>query len=454
MSRQLIIGLAMVVIAPLWGQAKRDARMVGMGGAYTTVADGIYAIGVNPANLAFQADKPFMLGLGSLDFGLVNNYFSLENWWGLSGVSLERNDEEKKIQFYRQIGDGLRLTADTHLSLPALNYASGTMALTSDLVVVTDFNIPKDLFRFILDGNPIGRPLDVMLNLESIALAEYAFSFAVPYEKVAWGVSLKYLLGLVYLGIDTTESFSDITTDTTAFYGGGRYFIRQGVGGSGVGLDLGFTTKEIQGWRAGISLINAAGTIRWNRPNFVKDMLGVSDSTGIIIYDGEEVTDGSAMLYEFTIDSLNGLNFSQVDMDSIFQSEQGVVKDTSASGEARRFTIRYPALLRLGVSKQVDPDFLIASDLVAGFEDRLHVRRKWKWSIGMRFTRFPSFPLRLGFTWGGATYKEMGMGVGFRKGPLLFDFALGFRNGVWFHNMQGISLSMSAAFTGFGSRFE
>ncbi|HIO36540.1 MAG TPA: hypothetical protein EYN21_05475, partial [Candidatus Marinimicrobia bacterium] len=50
------------------GQIKRDPVMVGLGGAYTTLADGVYAVGVNPANLAYQHDKPFMWQMGTLNF--------------------------------------------------------------------------------------------------------------------------------------------------------------------------------------------------------------------------------------------------------------------------------------------------------------------------------------------------------------------------------------------------
>ena len=59
------------------GQIKRDPVMVSLGGAYTTLADGVYAVGVNPANLAFQHDKPFMWQLATVNFGIGNNFFSI-----------------------------------------------------------------------------------------------------------------------------------------------------------------------------------------------------------------------------------------------------------------------------------------------------------------------------------------------------------------------------------------
>lgn len=450
--------LAAVLFLVVWGQlvaqAKRDPRMVGMGGAYTTIADGVYAVGVNPANLSYQHDKPFMWQMATLNFGMVNNFFSLNNWTGLSGADLERNRQEKKKEIFNQIQDGLRLTVDTHLSLPALNYASGNMAFTSDIIVVGDVTIPEGMFRLILEGNPVGEPLDMTLKYELLGLAEYGFSFAVPYRVFSWGMTLKYLQGMFYLGIDPDSSFSNLVTDTTAFYGEGRYFIRQGIGGNGFGLDLGFATPELNGWRVGAALINVLGTISWNRPSLTKDLLGVDQERGLFSWGGKPVPEGSAMVYEFSIDSVTFVDMTERDMDDIFTSSKRVVRDTTSQGEPRPFTIRYPALFRLGISKQVDPDFLVATDLVAGFQDRLYVRRRWKWSVGVRFDRFPSFPLRLGYSWGGPDLKELGLGFGIHRGPLIFDFALAFRNGVWVHNMKGISLSMGLAITNFKSRKE
>lgn len=456
MFKRSSLALLLLVIGSglLLGQAKRDPRMVGLGGAYTTLADGVYAVGVNPANLAYQHGKPFMWQMGTLNVGLVNNFFSLENWTALSGANLQRNRQEKKQEIFNQIRGGLRLTTDAHLALPALNYSSGNMAFTSDLIVVGDILLPEDLFHLILEGNEVGKPLDVMLNFESIGLMEFGFSFAVPYEKFAWGITLKYLLGGFYLGIDPDSSYSALVTDTTAFYGGGRYFIRQGIGGRGFGLDLGFTTREFNGWRVGCSLINALGTIHWNRPSMMNDLLGVDKDNGLFQWGGEEVTEGDAMVYQFTIDSLNAINMTEYAIDTIFVSTKEVVSDTTASGSTKPFAIRYPALFRLGISRQIDPNLLVVSDLVAGFQNRLYVQRQWKWSIGIKFSRFPSFPLRLGYSWGGKYLKELGLGFGIHKGPLLFDFALAFRNGIWIHSMKGISLSMGLSLTSFRSRKE
>ena len=59
------------------GQIKRDPRSVAMANAYGTIADGYFAVGYNPAMLAYQQDKPFMLQLFGIDMGIGGNFISL-----------------------------------------------------------------------------------------------------------------------------------------------------------------------------------------------------------------------------------------------------------------------------------------------------------------------------------------------------------------------------------------
>ena len=63
-----------------------------------------------------------------------------------------------------------------------------------------------------------------------------------------------------------------------------------------------------------------------------------------------------------------------------------------------------------------------------------------------------SFPLRLGYMYGGRFVKELGFGGGFHAGPIMYDFALSFRNGTWIHSMKGVSFSFGVAITSFKGR--
>tara|TARA_Y100000814_G_scaffold209254_1_gene154963 strand:+ start:2879 stop:4261 length:1383 start_codon:yes stop_codon:yes gene_type:complete len=433
-------------------QIKRDPVMVSLGGAYTTLADGIYAVGVNPANLAYQHDKPFMWQIGTLNLGVVNNFFSLENTMGLSGKNLESESQKGKYEIYDQVRDGLRFSQDLHLALPAMNFASGNMAITNDLVTINDVKMPFGIFKFILDGNSIGEPLDLEYSREQMGLLEHAFSFAVPTENFSWGISLKFLQGLYYMGTDPDSSYTFLNTDTTAFYLDARYFMRQGVGGYGTAMDIGLASKEINGWRVGLSLINAFGSIEWNQPSALTDLLGVSDTTGYFKWGGKEVPRGYSMVHEIKADSLTLEKLSNTEWTNLFVEKKRIVKDVENDGNPRKFKIRYPGLFRMGVSKQLDPDLLIAGDLVAGFSDRLGVHQQWKISTGLEFSRFKSIPMRIGYMYAGKYLKELGFGAGLHAGPIIYDFGISFRNGIWIHNMKGISVSFGVALTSFKSR--
>ena len=42
----------------IMGQVKRDPRAIGMANAYTTIADGFFAVGYNPAMIFINVDLP------------------------------------------------------------------------------------------------------------------------------------------------------------------------------------------------------------------------------------------------------------------------------------------------------------------------------------------------------------------------------------------------------------
>lgn len=434
-------------------QTKRDARSVGLSGAYTTIADGVYAIGYNPALLAYQKEKPFMLELGGFDIGMINNWASLANISNLSGDTLYTKEKDELYKNFAK--DGLNFFQDVHIPLPGLNYTSGNMALTTNLVLMNNVRIPPGIMKLLLYGNANLPNIDVTMHYEMLGVNEIGFSFAVPYDRFAFGITVKYLQGLYYFGADPDSSSASIVNTGDSIYGEGTYLMRQGIGGAGLGVDIGFATKDINGWRFGASLINAVGSIDWNKPSITKDILsggdkiyGTDDDLWHNTWDGTALNDSMAILFTYSIDSLNATSLSG---DTLFSSDQRIVRNVDENGKIKTFTTNYPAIFRMGLSYRKN-HYLFVSDLVTGFENRFYSRKGWKWSAGVEFLKFPTTPLRVGFGWGGSDLTEMSMGFGIHKGPVIFDFGLGFRNGVWIHTMRGINVSASIAVTGFRSR--
>ena len=430
----------MLLIA-LFGQ-KRDPRSVALAGATTTIADGIYAVGFNPGLIAFQKEKPFMLQLGGIDFGLGNNYLSMAAMNTLSGDTLDSDEKTTIINRFKSRG-GFTFDLFGQLATPGLNYASGNMVLTSNILYMSSYSLPAGMARLMLEGNANNPDIDMTLGLEIMSVHELGFSFAVPFESYAVGFTLKYLQGLFYMGIDPDSSSANFITTPHAVYGSGSYYLRQGFGGSGYGLDIGIATKEFNGMRFGVSLINAVGSIGWNKPSFIKDMIDYP-----LKWDGEQLSDSVAVLYTYQIDSLRADNLSS---STIFTSSSKVVNNLDENGKVKQFNIRYPAILRFGLSYKKN-DLLISSDLITGFENRLYANSRWRWAIGVESYRFPSMPLRMGFAWEGMDRTELGLGAGFYGGPVMIDFGFSFRNGMWIHSMKGLNLSLGFTMTSFKGR--
>ena len=140
-----IIYIYIILMLSLVGQ-KRDARSVAMAGATSTNADGIFAVGYNPGLIALQKDKPFMLQLGGMDFGLGNNYLSMAAMNTLSGDTLDSEEKTTIINRLQSRG-GLTFNLNGQLSTPGINYSSGNMALTSNILYMSSYALPAGMIR-------------------------------------------------------------------------------------------------------------------------------------------------------------------------------------------------------------------------------------------------------------------------------------------------------------------
>ena len=77
-------------------QTKTDARMLGMGGAYSTVANGYRTVGFNPANLAFN--RSYDVNIMGFNYSFLNNVFSIETFNKFNGANLEDVNAEKYFE--------------------------------------------------------------------------------------------------------------------------------------------------------------------------------------------------------------------------------------------------------------------------------------------------------------------------------------------------------------------
>ena len=427
-------------------QTKRDPRMVGMAGAYTTIADGIFCVGFNPGIIGLQQNDPFMIQAFQLDVGILGNFFSIQNIAQYSGDTLDTADKDALFD-QLEASDGMAFFVDTHMPIPFMNISKGNMAFTSNNIILQNYKLPMGLLELIFYGNGQRPTLDLEFNYEIVGLNEYGFSFGIPFKSMSWGVTAKYLQGLFYLGIDEDSSSATLITDDLGIYGSGKYIIRQGVGGAGFGLDIGVISRPYNGWQFGASFINMVGSIKWNqsgggeKPSSINPLM----SKFYPFTFGEDTLDlNESILYTFNIDTIR---MDKMGNDSLFTNETIFFVDTLANGKRPEFVIRYPATFRLGASKKID-NFLFATDLVAGFENKYYARQQWKWAMAVEWNRIPAVPMRIGYSWAGGEMKELAMGFGVKKGPVIFDLGFSFRNGMWLHTMKGFNFSFGFTWVG------
>ena len=427
-------------------QTKRDPRMVGMAGAYTTIADGIFCVGFNPGIIGLQQNKPFMIQAFQLDLGILGNFFSIENIAQYSGDTL--NTAEKDALFDQlEASDGMGFFVDTHMPIPFMNISKGNMAFTSNNIILQNYKLPMGLLELIFYGNGQKPNLDLEFNYEILGLNEYGFSFGIPFKSMSWGVTAKYLQGLFYLGIDEDSSSASLITDDLGIYGSGKYIIRQGVGGAGFGLDVGVISRPYNGWQFGASLINMVGSIKWNQSGGGNEPSSINPLTSKFypfVFGDDTLDLDESILYTFNIDTIR---MDKMGNDSLFTNETIFFVDTLYGGKRPAFVTRYPATFRLGASKRVD-NFLFATDLVAGFENKYYARQQWKWAMAVEWNRIQTIPMRIGYSWAGGEMKELAMGFGVKKGPVIFDLGFSFRNGMWLHTMKGFNFSFGFTWVG------
>ena len=174
-------------------QTKRDPRVVAMAGAYTTIADGIFSVGYNPGMIGLQQTRPYMMQGFQLDFGLLGNFFSIENIAQYSGDTL--NTKEKNALFRElEDADGMAFFMDTHMPIPLLNISKGNKAFSANNIILQNYRLPIGLLELVFYGNGQKSDLDIEFNYEILGMNEYGFTFGIPFKSMSWGVTALSLI--------------------------------------------------------------------------------------------------------------------------------------------------------------------------------------------------------------------------------------------------------------------
>jgi len=441
MIRRILIPV-FLMFSVLWAQVDRDPRAVGLAGAYSTVSRGFQCVGWNPANLAFQDSvKNTRISLGYMNFRIQNTILSLKDLNYYNGKDLDQPDpytgQIPKDGFLELFEDGFRGEAGLSLIFPFLSISRNNWAFTSRLITAADFIMPYDYADLFVNGNRILKEYDLTIDLNSIILGVYDYSIAFPFEGGAFGTSVRLFQGVAYYGFDNEGSSSAFLTDTTSIKAGAEYITRLMYGGSGAGLDLGYTSPTMNGWQFSAALNNLFAQTYWNKPTYTGMLMGIEEEK---IYQSKS--------YLYALKELTPLDFFgdtanvMPTFDEIYITEE---KRLSVPDNAVK--IRYPAWFRIGLSKQLHPEVMWTSDFTASFQNMFFARNAWMWSNGIEIVRSPSFPIRAGLAWGGHNNRHIAFGFSVHKWIFNLDFAMALHNGFSLETAKGVELALGGYLT-------
>jgi hypothetical protein len=458
----ILLSLSIQVFAQYGSSGSADARSMSLAKTYNATSSGIYAVGINPANMMFSPGSYFefttILPFPDISMKGGTNFMSFEDlnyfFGGVDGKGriLTTADKQRLLDLFSNSGKAfMDLSINEFSAMYKAKSNIGAFAFTMVDYVGLSFTVPKSILDIGLYGNEQGRVYSFNdAATKSWWIREYALSYArdLPeidqkiFDKIAVGVSLKLVNGFVYMGMDhinTTfgtgtsnqisvnadmvelaafsPSFGSVydfdSTDTKASMGP---FPK--AAGTGMGFDLGVAATMDQVWRFSLSITDI-GSINWD-----KNTAHYSGSGNFTLTD---LTDKSQF------DSLK---------------DKMVGKGEYISG----FNTSLPTALRAGVSynlvNMVPGTMLVAFDYNQGFNDSPGNSKSPRFSVGAEWIPFGWLNLRTGFSVGGLDGFGWAFGLGFDTGGFEFNLATSDMNQV----VGGNSAKMFTV--AFGSRWK
>jgi len=418
-----------------------DARSMGMAKTYNASTNGVYSLGINPANMMFNRNGSFefstVLPMPGLAISIGTNFMTINDvnyfFGGVDGNARLLSTEDK-VRFNDLFKDGGEVFGGVSVNLFSAVYRSdasvGAFGISISDFMGGTFRLPKALVDLGLNGNQMNKTYD--FNDAAMTmwwLRNYSLSYAreLPeieqsiFDKIAVGISLKMVSGFSYANLDRVNTF--ITTgagnqitgkaDLVAYTAFSEDFgmkydfdpttddAKSNMGifpkpaGSGFGIDFGVGAL-MEKWRFSLSVTDI-GKITWDQKTVKYTATG--DITVTDLSDSKQ-------------------------LDTLKQRLKGKGAYTGS------FSTDLPTTLRAGASYFInDPNddvpgnLLLALDINMGFNDLPGNSTKPRVSLGIEWIPLGWLNVRTGFSVGGYDGFNWALGLGFDAGLNEFHLA-------------------------------
>jgi hypothetical protein len=364
-----------------------SARSLAMAQSFTSLARNYQTLGVNPANLAFDDNDSWSLEFFSAGLEMSNNSFSFKDYNTYNGAHLSQSDKDDILSKIPDAGlEGAVQTGASALCMSFGNFAFGVTGNGDGSV-----NLDKKLVELMFNGNAIGDTVNVTDAFGTgVAHVDFNLSYGAKLMQtkwgvVNWGVNFKYIMGVAYADVEEAEGV--LITNDGGLDSDGIAKVKTAQGGSGFGLDLGFSARVNDKYNMSLALTNLIGTIKWNKETELNT-------------------------YIFTVDNLSLDN----------AEDDSTVTSDDITEEIDAFNSSLAPQLAFGISRQFK-SLLVSFDYKQGFKNLGLISTTPEFSLGCEAKFINTIPLRLGFSAGGARGSSSSLGLGFNLNPFYFDIA-------------------------------
>lgn len=425
-----------------------DSRSIGLAKTYTAASNGIYAVGINPANLFQMEEGSFelstLLPLPFISFHTGTDFLSIEQlkyyFGGVEGKPRVLTEEDKR-ELNSLFEDGGKVF--TSFSTTLFGFAlkpsvdAGSFAFSVNDFAGGNFKIPQAIIDLGLNGNTVEKRYEFNdQNFSSWWIRNYGVSYAREFlfdsedwlKQISAGVSFKLVQGFYF--IELVKSNSHLFTNAnyqieaqadmigySAFSDGfgvkydfdsttrqSNFSLFMPPAGKGFGFDFGLSLLSHDNWQFSVSLTDI-GKINW------------TENAAIF------KTEGKAVINDFT---------DQDQLDSLKD------KFTGKGEHIESFSSGLATALRVGISRKLNDEenflpgnMLLALDYNQGFNNLPGNSTKPRVSFGIEWKIADWIPyLRSGVSFGGADDFAWALGLGIYTDLIEFNFATSYFQSV------------------------
>lgn len=453
-----MLTLALAISSAALAQSEETSfGATGRGGTATSFVTDYQAIGINPANLGFETDFGFAIGLGEVGYGVFSDALVRDDVRGILFSEDSITQEEQETLAREFLDAGVTMNLDVmpfgfSLRLPKVGTfgfaIKGNLAYHTRFagqaanIVWEGYNYEEYIDTVIFDGTTFYgvayEPLSLGELFEDTEISlnvntEFNFAYGRKIFGSEEGISLyggigyKYILGLAYLDLDSEsgnftgkaalgmdlielepgETPSDITTSPFEPVGRGH------------GFDLGLSMKIRDGLTFGVSLVDI----------------------GSVTYTANVLT-----INDFTLDTIafSGLTSTNpLDLVSQLIGDEQLIE---YSGE-ESFTVQLPTKLRIGGSVKLSETLDVGLDAVFPTNEVAGNYTTPVLGIGAQLRLIKFLKLSAGISAGGGYAYNIPGGIGFDFG--LWEAGIATRDMMTWFGQESPTVSVAFGFLRF-----